>query len=59
MRVIGVRLFSILDDNTDKEQAISIMIITIDDFRGACAVKGKVPVAGHIKRVDYGDTFDA
>ena len=28
-------------------------------FRGACAVKGNVPVAGHVKRVDYGDAFDA
>ena len=29
----------------------------IDDFRGACAVKGNVPVAGHVKRVDRGDIF--
>ena len=25
----------------------------------ACAVKGNVPVAGHVKRVDHGDAFDA
>ena len=31
----------------------------IDLFRGACAVKGNVPVAGHVKRVDRGDAFDA
>ena len=31
--------------------------IVIDDFRGACAVKGNVPVAGHVKRVDRGDIF--
>ena len=31
----------------------------IDDIRGACAVKGKVSVAGHVKRVDHGDAFDA
>ena len=29
----------------------------IDDFRGVCAVKGNVPVAGHVKRVDRGDIF--
>ncbi len=32
---------------------------TIDDIRGACAVKGKVQVAGHVKRVDHRDAFDA
>ena len=32
---------------------------TIDDFRGACAVKGNVQVAGHVKRVDHGDAFNA
>ena len=32
---------------------------TIDDFRGACAVKGNGAVAGHVKRVDHGDVFDA
>ena len=31
----------------------------IDLFRGACTVKGNVPVAGHVKRVDHGDAFDA
>ena len=31
----------------------------IDDFRGACAVKGNGAVAGHVKRVDHGDVFDA
>ena len=31
---------------------------TIDDFRGACAVKGNVQVAGHIKRVNHGDAFN-
>ena len=29
----------------------------IDDFRGARAVKGNVPVAGHVKRVNRGDIF--
>ena len=33
--------------------------ILIDDFRGACAVKGNVQVAGHVKRVDHGDAFNA
>ena len=33
--------------------------LSIDGIRGACAVKGKVQVAGHVKRVDHGDTFDA
>ena len=33
--------------------------IAIDDFRGACAVKGNGAVAGHVKRVDHGDVFDA
>ena len=28
---------------------------TIDLFRGACAVKGNVPVTGYAKRVDHGD----
>ena len=32
---------------------------SIDLFRGACAVRGNVPVAGHVKRVDRGDAFDA
>ena len=33
--------------------------ITIDDFRGACAVKGNGAVAGHVKRVDHDEVFDA
>ena len=32
---------------------------TIDDFRGACAFKGNGAVAGHVKRVDHDDVFDA
>ena len=32
---------------------------TIYDFRGACAVKGNGAVAGHVKRVDHDDVFDA
>ena len=31
----------------------------IDDFRGACAVKGNGAVAGHVKRVDHDNVFDA
>ena len=31
----------------------------IDLFRGACAVKGNVQVAGHVKRINLGDVFDA
>ena len=31
----------------------------IDDFRGACAIKGNGAVAGHVKRVDHDDVFDA
>ena len=31
----------------------------IDLFRGACAVKGNVSVAGHVKRVDHEDAFGA
>ena len=31
----------------------------IDYFRGACAVKGNVQVAGHVKRVDHGDALNA
>ena len=37
----------------------SCKIQTIDDFRGACAVKGNVQVAGHVKRVDHGDASNA
>ena len=33
------------------------MYVTIDNFRRACAVKGNVLVAGHVKRVDRGDVF--
>ena len=33
--------------------------MAIDDFRGACAVKGNGVVAGHVKRVDHDDVFDA
>ena len=29
----------------------------IDLFHGACAVKGNVQVAGHVKRVDHGAVF--
>ena len=32
---------------------------SIDLFRGACAVKGNVQVAGHVKRVDNGAAFNA
>ena len=39
--------------------AISTRLNSIDDFRGACAVKGNVSVAGHVKRVDHDDAFDA
>ena len=31
----------------------------IDLFRGACAIKGNVQVAGHIKRVDHRAVFYA
>ena len=31
----------------------------IDLFRGACAVKGNVQVAGHVKRIDNGAAFNA
>ena len=41
----------------DKLMQICIMY-TIDLFRGACAVKGNVLVAGHVKRVDHGDAVD-
>ena len=34
-------------------------LIGIDLFHGACAVKGKFPVAGHVNRVNHGDAFDA
>ena len=30
----------------------------IDDFRGACALKGNGAVAGHVKRFDHDDVFD-
>ena len=33
--------------------------LLIDDFRGACAFKGNGAVAGHVKRVDHDDVFDA
>ena len=36
-----------------------MLVVSIDLFRGACAVKGNVLVAGHVKRVDRGDAFDA
>ena len=32
---------------------------TIDGIRGACAFKGNGAVAGHVKRVDHDDVFDA
>ena len=41
--------------NSKPENNISC---TIDDFRGSCAVKGNVAVAGHVKRVDHGEAFD-
>ena len=31
----------------------------IDDFHGACAFKGNSAVAGHVKRVDHDDVYDA
>ena len=33
--------------------------VIIDDFPGACAVKGNGAVAGYVNRVDHGDVFDA
>ena len=30
-----------------------------NDFRGACALVGNGAVAGHVKRVDHDDVFDA
>ena len=33
--------------------------IIIDLFRGACAVKGNVQVAGHVNRIDNGAAFNA
>ena len=38
--------------------AIGVSECIIDDFRGACAVKGNGAVAGHVKRVDHEDVFD-
>ena len=32
---------------------------TLDLFRGACAVKGNVQVAGHVKRIDNGASLAA
>ena len=32
---------------------------TIELFSGACAVKGNVQVAGHVKRIDNGAAFNA
>ena len=40
-------------------QVPSVNTPTIDDFRGACAVKGNGAVAGQVKRVDHDDVFDA
>ena len=37
----------------------SINDILIDLSRGACAVKGNVQVAGHVRRVDHGAAFNA
>ena len=37
----------------------NVKAIGLDDFRGACAVKGNGAVAGHVKRVDHDDVFDA
>ena len=34
-------------------------MLPIDDFRGACAVKGNVLVAGHVKRDYHDDAFNA
>ena len=34
-------------------------LLIIDLFRGACAVKGNVHVAGHVKRADHGAVFYA
>ena len=36
-----------------------MFVIIIDDFHGPCAVNGNVSVAGHVKRVDHDDAFDA
>ena len=36
-----------------------IWLCSIYDFRGACAVKGNIQVAGHVKRVDHEDAFNA
>ena len=36
-----------------------LKVLTIDDIRGACSLKGRVPAVGNVKRVDHGDSFDA
>ena len=44
--------------NSDGMTTLRMHVVpTIDLFRGACAVKGNVQVAGHVKRVDRGDIF--
>ena len=40
-------------------QLLTDKSVSIDLFRGPCAVKGNVQVAGHVKRVDHGAVFYA
>ena len=44
---------------TVDDRMINVQIVmdyvNLDLFRGGCAVKGNVAVAGHVKRVDRGD----
>ena len=57
----GVKIYSgyrmLLPKIVTFEESQGLLIIYL--FRGACAVKGNVQVAGHVKRADHGAAFYA
>ena len=51
--------FQLIHENMKFIVEMGYSHLTIDLFRGACAVKGNVQVAGHVKRIDNGAAFNA
>ena len=55
--IYPITFYSLLHVKPAQFKHFALKFTLIDDFRRACAVKGNVPVAGHVKRVDRGDIF--
>ena len=56
--IINQQLVNLNFEVSSHDNALFNQFNLIDLFRGACAIKGNVQVAGHVKRVDHGDAVD-